>query len=84
VDDYLGLPGEPMPWPLIRSALGSRANLAILPMQDVLGLDGEHRMNTPGTPEGNWTWRFTWEQVTPELPGRLTHLVSQYGRAPAD
>jgi hypothetical protein len=41
---------EPMPWPLIRAALGSRANLAILPMQDVLGLDGAHRMNVPGTP----------------------------------
>jgi 4-alpha-glucanotransferase len=82
VDDYLGYSKEPMPWPMIRAALGSPASLAILPMQDVLGLDGEHRMNTPGTAEGNWTWRFQWEQVTPELPGRLTHLVQLYGRAP--
>jgi 4-alpha-glucanotransferase len=82
VDDYLGLPGEPMPWPLNRAALGSPANLAILPMQDVLGLDGAHRMNVPGTAEGNWGWRFTWDQVTPELPARLTHLVKLYGRAP--
>jgi 4-alpha-glucanotransferase len=84
VDDYLGLPGEAMPWPLIRTALGSRANLAILPMQDVLGLDGEHRMNVPGTADGNWTWRFGWEQVTGELPARLEHLVELYGRAPDD
>ncbi|WP_295541149.1 4-alpha-glucanotransferase [uncultured Thiohalocapsa sp.] len=84
VDDYLGLPGEPMPWPLIRTALGSRANLAILPMQDVLSLDGDHRMNTPGTADGNWTWRFAWEQVTPELPARLARLVRLYGRAPSD
>jgi 4-alpha-glucanotransferase len=82
VDDYLGLPGESMPWPLIRAALGSRANLAILPMQDVLGLDGEHRMNIPGTADGNWTWRFRWEQVTGELPARLEHLVRLYGREP--
>jgi 4-alpha-glucanotransferase len=43
VDEYLGLSREPMPWPLVRAALGSRANLSILPMQDVLGLDGAHR-----------------------------------------
>nr|WP_254045377.1 4-alpha-glucanotransferase [Thiohalocapsa sp. ML1] len=84
VDDYLGLPGEPMPWPLNRAALASTANLAVLPMQDVLGLDTTHRMNIPGTPEGNWAWRFTWDQVTPELPARLTHLVQLYGRAPTD
>jgi len=82
VDEYLGQPGEPMPWPLIRAALGSRANLAILPMQDVLALDGEHRMNIPGTTDGNWRWRFDWEQVTPDLPARLKHLVQLYGRAP--
>lgn len=84
VDDYLGLPGEDMPWPLVRTALGSRANLAVLPMQDVLALGGDHRMNTPGTADGNWVWRFTWEEVTPELPARLTRLVRLYGRAPAD
>jgi 4-alpha-glucanotransferase len=82
VDDYLGCSRESMPWPLIRAALGSRANLAILPMQDVLGLDGAHRMNVPGTAEGNWTWRFRWEQVQPELPARLTKLIKLYGRAP--
>ena len=81
VDDYLGHPNEPMPWPMIRCAFGSRANLAILPMQDLLALDSADRMNIPGVGEGNWLWRFQWDQVPPELPARLTHLVKLYGRA---
>ena len=80
VDDYLGKPREIMPWPLIRAALASRANLAMLPFQDVLGLDSEHRMNTPGTTEGNWGWRFEWEQIKPETESRLMHRVKMYGR----
>jgi 4-alpha-glucanotransferase len=80
VEDFLGRPTEPMPWPLIRCALGSPARLAILPMQDLLALDGRHRMNLPGTHEGNWLWRFEWEQVPPVLAGRVRHLVSLYGR----
>jgi len=80
VDDYLGHPAEAMPWPLIRCALGSRAYLAILPMQDVLGLDGTHRMNLPGTSGGNWHWRFAWDQAGSELPGRMRRLVELYER----
>jgi len=81
VDDYLGQSSEPMPWPMIRCALGSRANLAIVPMQDLLGFGTEHRMNVPGLADGNWRWRFEWVQVGTELPSRLTHLVKLYGRA---
>ena len=80
VDEYLGLSRELMPWPLIRAALASRARLAILPMQDVLGLDTENRMNTPGTSEGNWIWRFSWENVDPDLFERLRGRVRTYGR----
>ncbi|MGD8206527.1 MAG: 4-alpha-glucanotransferase [Thiohalocapsa sp.] len=80
IDDYLGHSEEPMPWPLIRCALGSRANLAVVPMQDLLDLGGEHRMNLPGTSDGNWRWRFEWAQVDAELPERLSHLVRLYGR----
>ncbi|MCG7985012.1 MAG: 4-alpha-glucanotransferase [Candidatus Thiodiazotropha lotti] len=80
VDDYLGKPREIMPWPMIRSALASRANLAIIPLQDILGLDASHRMNTPGTTEGNWDWRFDWEMVKPETESRLMHRVKMYGR----
>ena len=82
VDDYLGCPGEPMPWPLIRTALASRAELAIIPMQDLLGLDGEHRMNLPGTAQGNWGWRYRWEQVGLGLAERVRGLVEMYGRSP--
>jgi len=80
VDDFLGFPAEPMPWPLIRCALASPARLVIVPMQDLLELDGRHRMNLPGTEEGNWRWRFGWEQIAPDLPGRVRHLVNLYGR----
>lgn len=80
VQKYLGHPSEAMPLPLIRCAMSSRSHLAIFPMQDLLGLDGSHRMNVPGTTEGNWTWRFTWDQVWRALPGQLRHLVELYGR----
>jgi 4-alpha-glucanotransferase len=80
VDDYLGRSKEPMPWPLIRSALASRSGLAIIPMQDILSLDGEHRMNLPGTTDGNWSWRFAWDQVDPDLAERVRRRVAIYGR----
>ncbi|KAF0192135.1 MAG: 4-alpha-glucanotransferase [Gammaproteobacteria bacterium] len=80
VDDYLGLPGDPMPWPLIRCAYSSIAQLAMVPMQDVLMLGGEHRTNRPGTTEGNWLWRFEWEQVTDDNVARLRHLAELYER----
>ena len=79
--DYLGHPSEPMPWPLIRSALASVADAAIIPMQDLLGLGAGHRMNTPGTTKGNWQWRFDWQQVPDNLADRLKHLLHIYGRA---
>lgn len=57
-------PAEEMPWPLIRAACRSPAQLAILPMQDALHLESEARMNTPGTVgNGNWRWRFDWSQL---------------------
>ena len=80
VEDFLGHPTEPMPWPLIRCALASPARLAILPMQDLLALDGRHRMNLPGTHQGNWLWRLDWEQIPPALASRTRHLVALYGR----
>ncbi|MCG8426739.1 MAG: 4-alpha-glucanotransferase [Chromatiales bacterium] len=80
VDEYLGYSKEPMPWPLIRHALASRARLAVIPMQDLLALDGEHRMNLPGTTEGNWQWRFEWSQVEADLAERIRHRVRLYNR----
>ncbi|MEC9341446.1 MAG: 4-alpha-glucanotransferase [Pseudomonadota bacterium] len=78
--DYLGRSTEPMPWPLIRAALGSVARLAMLPLQDLLALGSEARMNVPGETEGNWSWRYQAEALTPELADRLRHLVALYGR----
>ena len=82
VDDYLGHSREPMPWPLIRCALGSSSRLAVVPMQDLLGLGREHRMNMPGTNDGNWGWRFEWSQLPADLAPRLRHLLGVYGRLP--
>jgi 4-alpha-glucanotransferase len=78
--NYLGHPGEPMPWPLIRAAFASVARLAILPMQDILQAGPGHRMNLPGSNIGNWQWRFGWEQVVPGLSARLRSLTQCYGR----
>jgi len=80
VQEYLGFPAEPMPWALIRCALASVARLAIVPLQDMLMLDSAHRMNIPGTTQGNWRWRFTWEQVPDDTVERLRRLIELYGR----
>jgi 4-alpha-glucanotransferase len=80
VEDYLGFSGESMPRPLVRAALASVAALAIIPMQDLLELDGAHRMNTPGTVEGNWRWQFDWSQLAENAQGRLRHWLTMYGR----
>lgn len=80
VKEYLGGFSEPMPWPLIRTALRSVANTCIIPMQDLLGLGSEHRMNTPGTTTNNWTWRFDWDQLTDDTMERLARIVDLYGR----
>ncbi|HLF17999.1 MAG TPA: 4-alpha-glucanotransferase [Candidatus Omnitrophota bacterium] len=68
-------------WKLISLAMHSKANWAIFPMQDVLGLDEHARMNTPGTTKGNWVWRLKEKQLTPELAKNLANLstASQRG-----
>jgi 4-alpha-glucanotransferase len=77
---YLGETSEPMPWLLIRTALSSVSELAVVPMQDILSLDGDHRMNVPGTVEGNWCWQFEWERVNDEIAAKLKALNDLYGR----
>jgi 4-alpha-glucanotransferase len=52
---------------LIDAVYDSAAQLAVIPMQDLLGLGSEARMNVPGRAAGNWGWRFTWNQVDPGL-----------------
>jgi 4-alpha-glucanotransferase len=79
--EYLGPTDEIMPWSLIRSSLATVSMLAIIPMQDILDLDGEHRMNVPGTIEGNWLWRFNWDMVDETCVPRLKKLNDLYGRS---
>jgi len=81
VNEYLAVPeNEAMPWPMIRTALASVACLAVVPMQDILGLGQGERMNTPGTTKGNWRWRFDWSQLKDDVAPRLKTLCQRYGR----
>ncbi len=80
LQEYLGHPEEEMPWPLVRACYRSVARMAIVPFQDLLGLDSEHRMNRPGTPQGNWCWRFHWEMVPEGLAPQVGRMVEVYGR----
>ena len=66
---------------MIRSALASVSNLAIIPLQDILSLDSSARMNFPGKAGGNWQWRFKKEELTDFLGARLKDLAELYGRA---
>lgn len=61
-------------WPLIQMAFESRAVMAIIPMQDILGLGNEARMNMPGVVDGNWKWRFSYDQLDPYAEMRLNML----------
>lgn len=67
---------------LIQAAWGSVANLAIMPMQDLLLLDSEHRMNTPGTAVGNWAWRMDAKQLTKQHKAYLLAITKRYNRVP--
>jgi len=64
----------------IRLAMMSSANTAIIPIQDILGLDSSARMNKPGTEHGNWRWRLQERMISEELSRRLSELVKIYGR----
>lgn len=69
-------------WAMIRALMMSVANTAIFPLQDVLGLDTSARMNVPGTPTGNWTWRVSNEQLSPAISRRMRTLSELYERLP--
>ena len=71
---------EDVAWEFIRQAWNSSAALAIAPLQDVLNLGGEARMNVPGLAEGNWSWRFTWEMLEDSRFADLLELSRQAGR----
>jgi 4-alpha-glucanotransferase len=76
-------PAEQMPWALVRLALSSTARLAVVPLQDLLGLGSEARMNTPGVPDGNWSWRAAPGALGGTCAGRFAEWVRAHGRAGA-
>jgi 4-alpha-glucanotransferase len=79
---YLGLNGSSIHWDMIHAASASVADISIIPMQDVLGLDSTARMNCPGVTDGCWEWRFTWDQVAPWHADHLAELARLHGRIP--
>ena len=72
---YLGIGEEGVHWAFIRAALTSVANLAVIPVQDVLGLDSSARMNIPSESEGSWAWRLPVEGLKPDAAAKLAGLV---------
>lgn len=79
---YLRTDGHDAAWSLIDVAWRSVAALALVPLQDLLSLDSNARMNLPGSAEGNWSWRFTADQLTAGLSSRLHETTLIYGRDP--
>jgi len=78
---YLGSAAGAIAQALIRAALGSVARLAVVPVQDLLGLGSEARLNTPGTASGNWSWRLPPAALTADLARRCAELNAVYGRS---
>jgi 4-alpha-glucanotransferase len=77
---YLKGNGKELVRQMIEYVWASSAMMAIIPMQDVLGLDTDARMNTPGTASGNWTWRFTWAQIRSNHQRFLSDRTIKYNR----
>lgn len=76
-----GTKGEEIHWDLIGLVMRSAADLAIIPVQDLLGLGTEARMNTPGIEHGNWTWRLPFESLPDRVQERMGVLTKASGRA---
>ncbi|MCH6574581.1 MAG: 4-alpha-glucanotransferase [Bacteroidetes bacterium] len=79
---YLNYFGDDIVNELIRMAYASVANIVIIPMQDILNLGGEARMNFPSRLGGNWAWRFTWEQINENIAPHYKGLTVLYERPP--
>ena len=77
---YLNMDGREIHWTFIRTLMASVADTILLPLQDVLGLGSEARMNQPATLGGNWRWRYGREMLTSGLAGRLKELAVIYER----
>ena len=77
---YTGGSADTFAWDLVTRAWESRPIIAIAPMQDLLGLGAEARMNTPGTNSGNWQWRMSTGDASPDLAARLSQITARTGR----
>jgi 4-alpha-glucanotransferase len=80
IQAYLGRDGADIAWDLMRLAFSSVADLAIVPLQDVLRLGTDARMNRPGRPMGNWSWRFRDDATTEGLADGVRQFAELYGR----
>lgn len=80
--NYMNYYGDDIVFELIRLAYSSVADMVIIPMQDILNLGSEARMNYPGKPAGNWKWRFTWEQMPFGTADKYKYLAELYERPP--
>jgi 4-alpha-glucanotransferase len=80
--DYLASDGSEINWDFIRAVYASAGDTALVPLQDVLGLGSESRMNIPATMSANWSWRFKDGALDEELGVRLRRLAELYGRSP--
>jgi len=78
--DYVGGSEDEIAWTLVRVAMTSVADLAIVPLQDLLGLGSTARMNTPGVVDGNWRWHVAEGALTADLAARLRRLGEIAGR----
>ena len=77
---YLNTDGNDINWVMIRTLMASVANTVLFPLQDVLGIGSEGRMNLPGSSSGNWRWRFQQGSLTPEISARLKEWADTYER----
>lgn len=77
---YFGSDAHAIHWDMMRALSASVACAVIYPMQDILGMDGSQRMNLPGVPEGNWEWRFIWNQLEPWHARVLREMGAVHGR----
>lgn len=81
---YLGISGDDIAWDMIRLCHMSVADLSIIPMQDLMSLGNQARMNFPGKVGGYWRWRFTWQGLDDFIKHRLRDLTGLYGRLPQE
>ncbi len=82
VQKYLDYYGDDIVFQLVKTAYKSVCDIVIIPMQDMLNLGGDARMNFPGRLGGNWTWRFNWDQVHADIAGTYKYLAELYERPP--